>query len=422
MESTLLLSAVVAVCLVAIAEITLQAWNYHMHGEREFYHRLISDFEATHPGTGVNFGFAEWDNAHDEIAQWLEAEEGPDLIITPDIWLAEFTPKLYPYVDDLPGSTKSEFFEVLLNKATYHGHAYGLVWTTSTKALFCRTDLLEQAGTAAPPRDWDELLAAAKATHRPEGPFGLGIPVKPTYESTDNWYFFFWSGGGEFFDENGRAAVNSEIGVASLEFYRDLARVHNVTEPEPTTWSRKECRGLFVEGRAAFHANGPWGVTHIRTSNPGLPYTVAPLPQSPDRPPFSPRRITQVITDHLLMPAYGRNREVAMEFVRFAYRDRYRQAFCELGVVPEKRVVAASDFFQSDPDWKIFVDIIPDGQFIPLMDWEPVELAAQQMLHKVFSGRQEPQEALDELAQVMDAQMAAEINALREGGAVRRAG
>jgi multiple sugar transport system substrate-binding protein len=397
-----------ALCL-AIAEITLQAWSYHMPGEREFYDGLIADFERIHPGTRVNFSHSEWDNAHDEIAAWLHAGSGPDLIITPDIWLTEFTPHLDPYVDELPAWMKSEFFDALLQKAQYRGHTYGLVWATSTKALFCRTDLLSAAGIAAPPRDWDELLEAAIAIHRHDGPYGIGIPVKPTYESTDNWYFFFWSGGGEFFDEHGRAAVNSPIGLASLEFYLDLARRHNVTQPEPTSWSRKECRQGFVHERTAMHANGPWGVGDIRAANPTLQYTVVPLPVAPERLPLRPRRVTQVITDHLLMPAYCADRALAMDFIQFAYQDRYRQAFCQMGIVPEKKAVAASDFFQSDPDWKIFVDIIPDGEFIPLMDWEPVELGAQQMLYSVFTGRQEPQAALDKLAEIMDRQMATEL-------------
>ncbi len=390
------------------AEITFQAWSYHMPGEREFYDRLIADFQQAHPGDSVAFEFGEWDAAHDSIAGWLKAGEGPDLVVVPDMWLTEFADGLVPYVDDLPAEFTDQFFEVLLNKARYRGHNWGLVWATSTKALFYRTDLFEQAGLSGPPGDWDELLTCAQRLHRWDSPYGLGIPVEPTYESTDNWYFFFWSAGGEFFGEDGRAAVNSPIGVASLKFYRDLARRHHVTQPEPTSWSRKETRRYFIEGKVAMHANGPWLIADAAASNPDLAWAVAPLPMAPDRAPFEPRRVTQVITDHLVMPEYCAERELALAFVEFAYQDRYRQAFCELGMVPEKRAVAQSDFFQDDPHWRIFVDIIPDGKFIPLMDWEPIELAAQQMLFRVFTGRQDVQSALDDLAAVMDAQVAAE--------------
>jgi multiple sugar transport system substrate-binding protein len=405
---SLTLLVAISIPYASASEITFQAWNYHMPGEREFYDGLIADFQKANPGDTIHFEFAEWDDAHDQIAEWLEMDTGPDLVVTPDIWLAEFAADMVPYVDALPQTMRSEFFDVLLNKATIERHTYGLVWATSTKALFYRTDLFEQAGLSHPPRDWDELVRHAKRLHRYDGPYGVGIPVKRTYESTDNWYFFFWSAGGEFFDENGKAAVNSPIGVASLKFYRDLARRYHITQPEPTSWSRKECRQYFIEQKLAMHANGPWVVADIKAKNPDLQYAVAPLPVAPERGPFEPRRVTQVITDHLVMPSHCRDQELAEAFIEFAYQDRYRQAFCELGMVPEKRSVANSDFFQNDPAWKIFVDIIPDGKFIPLMKWEPIELAAQQMLYDVFSGRQEPKAALDELAAAMDAEAAAQ--------------
>jgi len=91
-----------------------------------------------------------------------------------------------------------------------------------------------------------------------------------------------------------------------------------------------------------------------------------------------------------------------MHGVDFANRHEYRQECCELGMVPEKKAVGGLDFFQQNPDWKIFVDILPDGKFLPLMQWQPVELAMQQMLYKVFTGRMESKPALDEVAQVMN--------------------
>jgi len=109
-----------------------------------------------------------------------------------------------------------------------------------------------------------------------------------------------------------------------------------------------------------------------------------------------------------MLVKHSQAQELARRFLEFAYQDRYRQQFCELGMVPELRAVAQSDFFQNSPDWRIFVDILPDGKFIPLMNWEPIELAAEQMLYKVFTGRQEPKAALDELAAVMDREVAAQ--------------
>lgn len=381
----------------AAAEITFQAWSYAMPGEEAYYRQLIEDFERAYPGDHVKFQFGSWEGAHEKIKEWLRSGTGPDLIVICDMWLTEFAPYLVPYVDDLPAAKKAEFYEVLLQKAFYRGHNYGLVWATSTKALFYRTDLIQRA-----PRDWTELVKLARRAHRAEGPFGLGIPVKPTYESTDNFYFFFWSAGGEFFDAQGRPAINSDIGVAALTFYRDLVWKWHITQPEPTSWARKDLEELFGQGKLALHANGPWLVAAAKAANPHLKFALAPLPVAPKRPPFKPRVITQVITDHLTLSTHCREQALARRFIEFAYQDKYRQAFCELGMVPEKKAVGQSDFFQKNPEWKIFVDLLPYGKFLPLMNWEPVELAMQQMLWKVFTGRMEPKPALDEVARVME--------------------
>lgn len=379
------------------AEITFQAWSYAMPGEEAYYQRLVGDFNRANPGDKVNFQFGSWEGAHDKMADWLKNETGPDLMVICDMWLTEFAPFLVPYVDDMPAEKKAEFYEVLLNKATYDGHTLGLVWATSTKALFYRTDLMRRA-----PRDWTELINMAHDAQLPPQVFGLGLPVKPTYESTDNFYFLFWGAGGEFFDKKGKASINSDIGVAALTFYRDLAWQWHITQPEPTSWSRKELEHFFGEGRLAMHANGPWLVTEAKAIDPNLKFALAPLPMAPNQPPFKPRRITQVITDHLMLAKHCQHQDLARRFIDFAYQDKYRQQFCEMGMVPEKKAVAQSDFFQKNADWKIFIDVLPDGKFLPLMDWQPVELAMQQMLWKVFTGRQEPGPALDEVAAVMD--------------------
>jgi len=44
----------------------------------------------------VCFAVGKWDNAHQQIADWLKAGEGPDLVVAPDIWLVEFADSIQP--------------------------------------------------------------------------------------------------------------------------------------------------------------------------------------------------------------------------------------------------------------------------------------------------------------------------------------
>ncbi|MBC7286574.1 MAG: extracellular solute-binding protein, partial [Armatimonadetes bacterium] len=365
-----------------------------------------------------SFALGQWADAHKQIAAWIAAGKGPDLVVVPDIWIPEFADALEPYPETLPAAEKARFYPVLWEKGRYRGKVYGLVWATSTKALLYRRDLFARAGLK-PPETWDDLLAAAKALSRPPDVYGIGIPAKLDYDTTDNFYFFLWSAGGDFFDSDGRVVLDGLLPLACMQWYSDLYLRHRVTQPSPSAWHRNECQRLFERGRLAMFETGPWAVAALGKHNPGLDYAVTRLPISPPTLPVrvgnrtaqvkaKPTRVTQVITDHLMLMRYSPNKDAALSFIRFAYQRQWRQRFCELGMVPELVEVGSSSHFQGDSRWKVFVDALADGKYVPLMRWEPVELALQQSIWSVFSGRWDALRACRHAAHALRIEVAAD--------------
>jgi len=387
----LMVIASLAMANPAQGPLRVQVYSYDLPGEAAYYEELAEAFG----GGRVEIALGQWDDAHARIAEWFAAGQGPDLVVVPDIWLAEFAAHIEPFDPYLDPALKDDFFEVLYNKGLYKGQLLGPVWATSTKALFYRTDLFRAAGLG-PPKTWLEQLGAAIALNDPPTVYGLGLPGAREYETDDNFFFYLWSAGGRFFDENGKSAINSEAGVKALEFYCDLVNKHHVTQPEVTTWNRKQTRRLFEAGKLAMFATGPWGVEQLRKNAPEIEFGVVPLPV--DQEP-----VTQIITDHLVLARYSRHKDLAAAFVKFAYRDEHRLAFAKLGILPEKTSVAADDHFRKDPCWKVFVDVIPYGLTIPLIEWEDVGIAIREAMYQALSGRQTPREALDALAKTIDA-------------------
>ena len=372
----------------------MQAWSYDVPGEAAYFEELSTAFATSPPGAPVRIAVGSWDNAHEEIAAWFEAGQGPDLVVVPDIWLAEFAGHIEPLDAYVSPEQKASFFEVLYRKGRYEGKLLGLVWATSTKALFYRKDLFRDAGLEAP-TTWAEQLGAAVALNNPPEVYGLGLPGAREYETDDNLFFYFWSAGGRFFGENGKCALNSEAGVKALQFYCDLVNKYHVTQPEVTSWNRKQTRRLFEAGKLAMFATGPWGVEQLRKNAPDIEFGVVPLPV--DKEP-----VTQIITDHVVLPRYSKQKEMAARFLDFAYRDENRLAYAKLGLLPEKESVAANAHFQKDPNWRVFVEVIPYGQTIPLIQWEPIGIAIREALFEALTGRSTPQAALDALAAKID--------------------
>jgi multiple sugar transport system substrate-binding protein len=387
-----------AIAGAAPAGLWVQSWSYDMPGEAEYYESLATAFASQPGGAPVSIELGSWDVAHDQIGEWLKTGTGPDLVVVPDIWLVEYAQYIEPFDRYVSPDLKGSFFDVLYNKGIYNGDLLGLVWATSSKALFYRKDLFRAAGIA-PPRTWAEQLAAAKALNDPPNVYGIGLPGAREYETDDNFFFYMWSAGGEFLDAQGKCTINSEAGVKALQFYCDLANKHHVTQPELTTWNRKKTRGLLEAGRLAMFATGPWGVEQMRKNAPGVEFGVVPLPV--DKEP-----VTQIITDHLVLAKHSKRKELAARFVQFAYTDANRLAFAKLGILPEKEKVAANPYFQNDPEWKVFIDVIPGGRTIPLIEWENVGITIREAMYQALSGRKTPQQALDDAAREINALVA----------------
>jgi maltose-binding protein MalE len=144
------------------------------------------------------------------------------------------------------------------------------------------------------------------------------------------------------------------------------------------------------------YAEGPWLIEIMRKKAAGIPFGVVPLPRYKEL-------VTQLITDHMVILRGSKQKEAAAEFIQFCYQDRYRLAFAKLGIIPEKTGVANDDHFQKDPDWKVFVDVIPYGKVIPLINWEDTAVVMRDMMVQALSARKDVKTALDDAARQIDA-------------------
>jgi multiple sugar transport system substrate-binding protein len=371
-------------------EVRFAAWKYHLIGQEEYYRDLVQAFERAHPGERVVVELNEWTAAHDRIRDWISTRQGPDLTIIPDVWLAEFAPFLERYPAQLPAGFMDEFDHAMLERSRYEGEIRGLVWAASTKALFYRTDLFRQA-QLSPPRTWDDLLGRAKKLNRPPQMYGLALPGAPELDTADNFYFFLWSNGGKIFDENGKVALDRPEALEALTFYRDLVLKYHVTEPDALKCNRPCAEAVFAEGKAAMVETGPWAIATFRSTRPSVPFSVVPLPKRKEQ-------ITQLVTDHLVLLKSSKHKDAALEFIKFAYQPSWRLRWARLGMVPERMDVGASDYFRSDPAWRVFTSVLDQARWLPLVRWEPMDRAIRNSLVEVLSGRVQPERALRDLA------------------------
>jgi ABC-type glycerol-3-phosphate transport system substrate-binding protein len=365
-------------------------WKYHLVGQEDYYRALVDAYEKANPGHHVVIHLEDWSRAHDELAIWIADGAGPDLTVVPDVWLVEFASGLVPYPEQMPATFLQDFNEVMLKRSRLNGRNLGLVWAASTKALFYRKDLFEQADLAAP-TNWIELKDAAVRLNSPPLHYGVAIPGAQRLDTTDNFYSFLWSNGGQLLSRDHRSLLDSTASIEAMTFLQDLSRKYRVTEPSPSGCDRPCAEELFARGKAAMVETGPWLINTIAAQSHPVSFSVVPLPARRNA-------ITQLVTDQLVLLKGSRRQAEALRFITFAYQPEWRLRWARLGMVPELRSVETNPFFIHDPIWQVFVSQLSDARWIPLVPWQAADAAISATLHDVLDGRAAPAPALRDLS------------------------
>ena len=221
-------------------------------------------------GTFITFEAVAWEQIHDKIAAGFDGRAALHDVNYVAGWIPEFSQNLASMdrmilpsiLDDLPPSSA--------HAVTWNGVRYGAPLSLSLLTLHCNEAHLQEAGIAAPPATWDELLRVAKAITTKEragwavnygAPSGIG-------GTASYWFAFLQQAGGTLYDRDGRAGFLSPEGIDALQFMIDLMPATH--ESALTSTSINEATALFMTGKASMMMNWPfmWGVLNDRSTSP----------------------------------------------------------------------------------------------------------------------------------------------------------
>ncbi|MCK6210555.1 sugar ABC transporter substrate-binding protein [Georgenia sp. EYE_87] len=195
-----------------------------------------------------------------------------------DYYDAVFTDNVYGsgyfesgYIQDLAPLAESDtefgdldaFYDpYIAPMSTDNGAVYGLPVYGESTFLMYRTDLFEEHGIAGPPQTTDELMEAARTISEGSGGEVAGITMRgaPGIQSVYPWAGLLRSFGGDFFDADGKSAINSPEAVEAAEYWSTLLREYGASGAANFDWEQN--RIAFTQGRAAMTidatANGPF--------------------------------------------------------------------------------------------------------------------------------------------------------------------
>ncbi|MDQ0642216.1 ABC transporter substrate-binding protein [Microbacterium murale] len=147
----------------------------------------------------------------------------------------------------------SDFQSGPASLTTYEEAVVGVPIITERTVLYYRKDLLEEAGLEVP-TTLEELDAAAAAIHalHPEVAGYIGRTGKSA--AVTQFSAFLFSSGGQWIDEDGKSAIDSEEARGAYQYYGDLISNHTDATINPEM-SWPEAFAVFQQGQAAFIAD-----------------------------------------------------------------------------------------------------------------------------------------------------------------------
>ncbi|RST86400.1 extracellular solute-binding protein [Aquibium carbonis] len=148
----------------------------------------------------------------------------------------------------------------LLNQ--YRGSTYGVSLDGDFQTWVYRTDLFNDPAEQkafkdrygydlAPPRTWKQLDEIGMFFHRPDNGLLGSTDIRNQGWGYTNWYQRYVSMGSPnqfLFDDDGRALINSEAGIAATQEYIDSLAYKS---PDAISWGWPEQYGNFANGGAA---------------------------------------------------------------------------------------------------------------------------------------------------------------------------
>ncbi|MFD4420683.1 extracellular solute-binding protein [Agromyces sp. NPDC058484] len=356
---------------------------------------VIAGFEEENPDIDVKLEVQSWDNLESVITTKVQGGEAPDIYNGGPFVGFAGDGLLYPADEVVSSETLADFDEGFLKTVEFEGAPYALPFIASARALFVNNALLEQAGVAAPPTTWDELLdAATKVSALGGGVAGYGMPLG-SEEAQAEAAVWLWGGGGTFGDAS-EITIDDPANLPGAEQIKKMIDA-GATQADPGATDRTPLFDIFVQGKLGMQVGLPPYVGKLAEDNPELDYSIVPIPTQDGSP------MTVGVGDQLMaFQNDGDKQDAITKFFDYFYTaDVYVPWVQAEGFLPVTK--SGSEELGGEEALKPFLDVLPDAQFYPTTNpaWSSADAAFKALFGQIQT--KPAQEVLTEIQTQVDA-------------------
>lgn len=254
-----------------------------------------------------------------------------DLIMADDPWMPEFSEAgIFANLTESGLTVDSDFEDssLALGKYPYDtGNLYALPFSGNVQLFFYNKHLLESYNYEAP-QSWADVLTIAQDIHTTDkNVAGYVIRGQQGNPIVSDFLPIFWAYGGQVFDENWKAQLNTDAGKQALETYIQLLEVGANYETTDIVSSVSEGRGAMALG---------WPSWFIVGEEAKADYAAIPAKADNNTEVSS----TGMIGNWMMgVTANSKNTDLAVEFLTYITSSEVQKQMVEHGGVPTRKSV-----------------------------------------------------------------------------------
>jgi len=318
--------------------------------QREAYMFQIRTFEEANPGVRVAFEATSDEGYPAQLAAAFASGQVPSIVThLPSFALATYWQNnlLEPFNDVIQAIGPQNFYDGAnriyeITPGQYCGTGIG---NSAANMMWLRTDLMQRAGIAAPPRTWDQLRDACRRMQG-GGVFGAPLPYGRNSMTSLIFICFVHGAGGSIFTPDLQVNVETDAFRNALEFYRSM---RELCPPGATGYSWGDSLTAFVSGATATGIYTGRVLANVAAQNPRIADSI-----SCHRYPTISESVPHwTFNDFpsVMIPRQAQNMPVAKRFAAHLFRpDGYiRQLHAAPGhVLPVLKTISAMPQYQEN--------------------------------------------------------------------------
>lgn len=360
---------------------------------------LAAKFEAANPDIKVNLEITVSDGLPARIQTALVSGSPPDLIEAQHGWVAPYAQAgLVMPLDDVL-QDKDDYIPAALDYDTWDGKLWGIPYRIETHGVIYNKGAFTAAGLDPenPPQTWDQLVDAAKKLTGGDK-YGFAITGGGEFGNTvfRSLPFIWMNGGSIISDDMTTATVNAPEAVEAVKFYTDMLVTHKVSPPSTLQNDGTANRRLFIAETVSMYQSGQFDIGSIRKENPNIDIGVMMIPR-----PEGKETAAILGGWSFIIPKDAKNPEDTKKFVQFLAESDNMGFFTD--TFPARKSAMELERFK-DPILANFKAMLPFGRRVPPhKNWIPITQAYFDGVQRILVGDQEPQEAMDQAAEEIQA-------------------